>query len=61
MSKTIKLDDKVYDDLEDFREKRETFSDAVRRLLGSEAQLKSSLRKLDGESDPLESGGSSPH
>lgn len=32
MSKTIKLDDDVYERLERWRGKRETFSDAVARL-----------------------------
>ena len=33
MSHTIKLEDQVYDQLEKFRNKRETFSEAVERLL----------------------------
>jgi len=33
MSKTIKLDDKVHKDLEELRDKRETFSEAVARLI----------------------------
>jgi len=33
MSKTIKLEDQVYDRLEQLREKRETFSQVVERLL----------------------------
>jgi len=33
MSKTIKVEDRVYDRLEEIREKRETFSEAVERLL----------------------------
>ena len=33
MSKTIKLEDQVYDRLEQLREKRETFSQVVARLL----------------------------
>lgn len=33
MSKTIKLEDQVYDQLEELRVKHETFSQAVERLL----------------------------
>ena len=33
MSKTIKLDDQVYQKLDELREKRETFSEVVQRLL----------------------------
>lgn len=33
MSKTIKLEEQVYSKLEEFRDKRETFSEAVERLL----------------------------
>ena len=35
MSHTIKLEDRVYHQLEQFRGKRETFSQAVERLLGA--------------------------
>jgi len=33
LSKTIKVEDRVYNRLEEIREKRETFSEAVERLL----------------------------
>ena len=33
MSKTIKLDDQVHHELEDLRLKKETFSEAVERLI----------------------------
>jgi len=33
MSKTIKLDEQVYQELDQLREKRETFSQAVGRLI----------------------------
>ncbi len=33
MRKTIKVDEQVYNDLDNFREKRETFSQAIVRLL----------------------------
>jgi predicted CopG family antitoxin len=33
MSKTVKLEDQVHRDLEDLRVKRETFSEAVARLI----------------------------
>ena len=35
MSHTIKLEDRVYHKLEEFRGKKETFSRAVERLLGA--------------------------
>ncbi|MBU2685933.1 MAG: antitoxin VapB family protein [Gammaproteobacteria bacterium] len=40
MSKTIKLSDKTYNALEDLREKRETFDEAVQRLLNVFRTLK---------------------
>lgn len=33
MSKTVKIDDQVYEDLDQFRGKGETFSDALAKLL----------------------------
>jgi len=33
MSKTVKLDDQVHHDLEELRSKRETYSQAVARLI----------------------------
>ena len=39
MSKTIKLDDKVYDQLDRLRGKRETFSDIVAKLLTTKGAL----------------------
>jgi len=43
MSKTVKLDDATYDKLERFRGKRETFSEAVERLLN----IRDALGKLE--------------
>lgn len=40
MSKTIKVDDEVYNSLEAIREKRETFSKVVERLVKVFATLK---------------------
>lgn len=39
MKHSIKLDDHVYQDLERVREKRETFSEAVERLLNIRYQM----------------------
>ena len=35
MSKTIRVDDQVYDQLEELREKRETFSEVIARALNA--------------------------
>ena len=48
MSKTIKLDDQVYQDLEEFRDKRQTFSEAVENLLGARAQFCQLINVLEG-------------
>lgn len=40
MSKTIKVNDQVYGELEQIRDKRETFSEVVQRLLKVFATLK---------------------
>ena len=40
MSKTIKLEDPVYFDLDDVKEKHETFSQAVARLIDLYRQLR---------------------
>ena len=42
MSHTIKLEDRVFNQLENFRDKRETYSQAVERLL----EIKSSVNML---------------
>ena len=47
--KMIRLDPEVYNDLELFRNKRETFSDAVFRLLCLHRQMRSLLKDLAGE------------
>jgi len=39
MSKTIKLDDKVHRELEELRGKRETFSEAVARLVNFHREI----------------------
>jgi len=46
MSKTIKVSEKTYDALEELRDKRETFDEAVQRLL----QV---FRTIKGVSDTL--------
>lgn len=48
MSKTIKLDDRVYSLLEELRDKRETFSQAVEKLLFIRARLDRLLGVIDG-------------
>ncbi|MBA7707088.1 hypothetical protein ES703_115953 [subsurface metagenome] len=40
MSKTIRLEDQVYSDLDAIREKRETFSEAVERVIKVYATMK---------------------
>jgi len=40
MSKTIRLEDQVYDDLDGIREKRETFSEATERIIKVYATMK---------------------
>lgn len=49
MSKTIKVEDKVYDGLETFRDKRETFSEAVERLLSVAGELYLVADILEGQ------------
>lgn len=46
MSKTIKLENKTYHRLEEVREKRETFSQAVERLLDLFAKMSDVSRTL---------------
>jgi predicted CopG family antitoxin len=53
MTHTIKLHDKVYDELDEFRIKRETFSDAVYRLLLLHGQERSMLKGLAGKKEEL--------
>lgn len=40
MSKTIRLEDEVYNDLDEIREKRETFSQVVARIIRVYATIK---------------------
>lgn len=47
--KLIALDLEVYSDLEEFRFKHETFSNAVWRLLQVHEQMREMLRKLGGK------------
>ena len=49
MSHTIKLEDQVYDQLEVFRNKRETFSEAVERLLQVPGRLREIASILEGQ------------
>lgn len=48
MSKSIKVDDKVYIDLENIRGKRETFSEAIARMINV-ARLASQAGEILGE------------
>lgn len=47
MSRTIKLDDQVYNRLEQVRSKRETFSQVVERLLSILEAVKGISPKID--------------
>ena len=59
MSHTIKLEDQVYDQLERFRGKRETYSQAVERLLGA---MSKALELIDILTTPRNSqGGNHDH
>ena len=49
MSHTIKLEDHIFNQLEDFRDKRETYSQAVERLLGLPAGILSLAGLLEGQ------------
>lgn len=60
MTKTIKLDDKVYQELDDFRVKGETFSAAVYRLLLLHGQERTMLKDLAGKREELPNGTSHP-
>jgi len=48
MSKSIKVDDRVYQDLENIRGKRETFSEAIARMINV-ARLTSQAGEILGE------------
>lgn len=52
MSKTIKLEDQVYYRLEEVRGKRETFSQAVERLLAAMAKANELIDALVGRESP---------
>ena len=54
MSKTIKLEDKVYDQLEQLRGKRETFSDVVAKLLTTKEGVDTLLRIWHGQNEEKE-------
>lgn len=54
MSKTIKISETTYAMLEDRRDKRETFDQAVTRMIRDHDQLKSYLRDLAGDNTALE-------
>ncbi len=51
MSKTIKLEGPVYDELERFRRKKETFSEAVNRALILLSKVKALLPLLINQSE----------
>jgi len=48
-SKLIRLDLEVYDELDEIRIKRETFSNAVWRLLRLNEQMRKMLKNLGGQ------------
>jgi len=49
MKKTVKLEDHVYDSLHAFRDKDETFSDAIERLLSARVNTCQLLDVLEGQ------------
>lgn len=49
MSHTIKLEDHVYERLQKFQDKRETYSQAVERLLAILGELDNVLPILEGQ------------
>lgn len=49
MSKMIKLDDQVYNRLENFRNKGETFSEAVERLLEFPRRIRDAINIVKGQ------------
>jgi len=49
--KMVRLDPEVYNGLEQFRNKRETFSNAVFRLLCLHRQMRSMLKALAGQKE----------
>lgn len=49
MSKSIKLENKVYYKLEEFRAKRETFSQAVEKLLDFRRSLSVAFDMVEGQ------------
>lgn len=48
MSKTIRLEDQVYNDLDEIREKRETFSQSIERLLKVQVKVSELVMVLEG-------------
>ncbi len=54
MSHTIKLEDRIYDKLERFRGKRETFSQAVERLLVAGEKFLEVYQELVGRQNSQE-------
>lgn len=49
MAKTIKLEDQVHRDLEELRGKRETFSEAVARLVNFHREITKTVWSHSGE------------
>lgn len=49
MPKTIKLDDQIYQKLEDLRSKRETFSEVVARLINFHREISQAVWSSTGE------------
>ena len=49
MSKTVKLEDRIYNQLERVLDKRETFSGAVERLLAARDEFLEIARILEGK------------
>lgn len=49
MRKTIKIDEQVYNKLDDFRDRHETFSEAVERLLAAQDMVRQLASILEGQ------------
>jgi len=49
MSRVIKVEDQVYDWLDQLRDKRETFSDVIKELLDARERILELIRVLEGQ------------
>jgi len=49
MSRVIKVEDQVYDRLDQLRDKRETFSDVIKELLDARERILELISVLEGQ------------